>query len=118
MRIGNLHLTWVTDKKLQAINEAIIGFLTDHPAAREAVARMARSEVKNYLAEVAEQAQVPFDDPVSCLRNVWNLYQYGKSPAAQARAKETYALVSHGPDCPGHTTGLPAPECMGKEPAK
>jgi len=71
-------------------DEAAIAFLRDHPAGRQLVARMARSEVKNYLAELAEQAEVPFDDPVSCLRNVWNLYQYGKSPYAQALDRKMY----------------------------
>jgi len=37
---------------------------------REVIAKMARSEVKNYLADLAEQAEVPFDDPVSFLRNI------------------------------------------------
>jgi hypothetical protein len=30
------------------------------PAARQVVARVARSEVKNYLAELAEKAEIPF----------------------------------------------------------
>ena len=45
---------------------------------RKIIARMARSEVKNYLADLAERAEVPFDGPENCLRNVWNLYQFGK----------------------------------------
>lgn len=115
MKIGSLHITWLASQKQRDQQEAVIGFLRDHPAGREVVARMARSEVKNYLARLAEEAEVPFDDPVSCLRNVWNLYQYGKSPAAQARDKE---LLFHGDDCPGHTTGLPGKSCMEASSAK
>lgn len=98
MRIGPFQMT------------RIRRFVAVDPAIRQVIARMARSEVKNYLAQLAEEAEVPFDDPVSCLRNAWNLYQYGKSPAAQARDK----VMFHGPDCPGHTTGLPGESCMGE----
>lgn len=85
MRIGPLEIAWRVSHKRRDDEAAVLSYLSDHPRPREIVCRMARSEVKNVLAEYAEQAEVPFDDPVSCLRNVWNLYQYGKSPAAQAR---------------------------------
>jgi len=40
------------------------------PAARAVVAKAARSEVKNYMAEVAEQAGVPFGGPAEFVRRV------------------------------------------------
>lgn len=40
------------------------------PAARQVLAKAARSEVKNYLAELAEQAEVPFGDPAGFLRGL------------------------------------------------
>lgn len=44
-------------------------FLATDRRAREVVARMARSEVKNYLAEVAEEAGVPFGSPAQFIRH-------------------------------------------------
>lgn len=38
-------------------------YLAGAPEVQRAVARMARSEVKNYLAELAEEADVPFGSP-------------------------------------------------------
>lgn len=111
MRIGALHITWRTSQKSRDDRLAALTYLATTESARAIVAKMARSEVKNYMAELAEAAEVPFDDPVSCLRNVWNLYQYGKSPAAQAR-DQTNGLVFHGSGCPGHTTDPPAESCM------
>lgn len=73
-----------TDKAFGYTTTTVSEHLRDPDGGRAVIAKMARAEVKNLLAEWAEQAEVPFDDPVSCLRNVWNLYQYGKSPAAQA----------------------------------
>lgn len=65
------------------------------PAARAVVARVARSEVKNFMAELAEQAEVPFDN---------------------AHPEDfVHTLVFHGPGCPGHTTGLPAQSCLEAE---
>lgn len=40
------------------------------PAAAAVVARLARSEVKNYLAEIAEQAEVPFPGPSDFVHQV------------------------------------------------
>lgn len=51
------------------------------PAASAIVAKVARSEVKNYLAELAEQAEVPFTGPVEFIRGLH---------------------IFCGSDCPGH----------------
>jgi len=40
------------------------------PAARATLAKVARSEVKNYLADLAEQAGLPFGDPAQFLRGL------------------------------------------------
>ncbi len=40
------------------------------PAVSEAIARMARSEVKNYLAEQAEKARLPFRSPEEFLKDL------------------------------------------------
>jgi len=56
----------------QATRQQAVDFIRS-PArgeGRELIAKMARAEVKNYLAGLAEQAEVPFDDPVSLLRNI------------------------------------------------
>jgi hypothetical protein len=37
---------------------------------RHLVARMARSEVKNYLGELAEQSGIPYDTPVQVIREL------------------------------------------------
>lgn len=37
------------------------------PAAQAVIAKMARSEVKNYMAELAEKADLPFSNPVAFL---------------------------------------------------
>ena len=109
MKLGPLHVTWQTSQKQRDGQAAVLSYLASHPEARAITAKMARSEVKNYLADLCEQAEIPFGDPAQFLRNIWNLYLYGKSPAAQAHDKE---LVFHGAGCPGHTTGLPAESCM------
>jgi hypothetical protein len=68
MKIGNLHMTWLTSQAARNQEDVVIRFLRDHPAGHAVIARMARSEVKNYLAELAEAAEVPFGDPVQFIR--------------------------------------------------
>lgn len=52
------------------VEQAVKRHLATDPGVARAIARMARSEVKNYLAELAEDAEVPFGDPVSFIRTV------------------------------------------------
>lgn len=59
MRVGPLHLTWRTQPQKQEL----IAYLRGDMDVRELVARLARSEVKNYLAEIAERDEVPFVSP-------------------------------------------------------
>jgi hypothetical protein len=67
VRIGNLSAAWLPGR--QVIGQACRDFLGG-PSSHQAVARMARSEVKNYLAELAEEAEMPFDNPAGFLRAV------------------------------------------------
>lgn len=64
------------------------------PAASRMVAKVARGEVKNYLAELAEHAGVPFGSAAEFVRLM------------------NRPLVFHGDDCPGHTTGTPGESCL------
>lgn len=70
MKIGNLYITWRTSRKRLDDQAAVLSFLAHHPEARAITAKMARSEVKNYLADLAEQAEVPFGDPAGFLRAI------------------------------------------------
>jgi hypothetical protein len=46
------------------------GYLAGAPEVQRAVARMARSEVKSYLAGLAEEAGIPFSSPGAFLRGL------------------------------------------------
>ena len=67
------------------------------PAAYGVVAKVARGEVKNYLAAIAEEMGVPFSDPAQFLSSI------------------RIPIAYHGKDCPGHTTGLPGKSCTSPE---
>ena len=62
MKLGNLHITWRTSQKRLEDKVYLMEFLRSEEV-RFAVARVARGEIKNYLAEVAESASVPFNGP-------------------------------------------------------
>lgn len=82
MRIGNLHLTWVTTRQQQLIREEIKRLMQDRDT-REMVGRIIRGEAKNYLAELAEEAEMPFPSPAGFLR------------ALQAMLRETASAGLH-----------------------
>lgn len=68
MRIGSFEI-----KRQRRVKKTVKELATEYLAsqeAREIVARMARSEVKNYLAELAEGAEMPFGDGASFLAYV------------------------------------------------
>ena len=69
MRIGNLHVNWMSSRKEILFEEQAREFLRSIEG-REIVAKMARSEVKNYLAELAEENELPFGDPAAFLAQV------------------------------------------------
>jgi hypothetical protein len=58
-----------TSVSMFAIQERLSEFLA-LPPGRALVARTARSEVKDYLAELAEEADMPFPGPMGFLANV------------------------------------------------
>lgn len=60
MKIWNLYVSWITPHQREMITTAVSNVLRKDPDARALVAKMARSEVKNYLAELAEQNEMPF----------------------------------------------------------
>jgi hypothetical protein len=65
VRIGNLYVGRDVDRAARA-------YLLSPPG-RELVARMARSEVKSFLAEIAEEAGVPFTGPEEFLRTAYRV---------------------------------------------
>jgi len=69
MRIGPLHVTWLTPRRAELIRIEIRDELRDI-ATRNAIARLARGEVKNYLAELAEGAEMPFPSAAGFLRGL------------------------------------------------
>lgn len=68
MRIGSFEI-----KTQRLVRKTIAEQVSEHLASqevREIVARMARSEVKNYLALLAEENDLPFSDPAAFLAQV------------------------------------------------
>lgn len=50
------------------------------PMGRMHIARMARSEVKNYLAELAEKAEMPFNSPSEFIKALERDIAMGENP--------------------------------------
>lgn len=65
MKIGPLEFYW--HPGVSSVHDAVTSTVKTDPAFRQLVARMARAEVKSYLAEIAEQAGVPFESPSAFL---------------------------------------------------
>jgi hypothetical protein len=61
MKLGALEIYW--HPGVSTLRETVLMHLRDDPTARSITARMARSEVKNYLAELAELCEMPFTSP-------------------------------------------------------
>lgn len=70
------------------------------PVARAVVAKIARSEVKNYLAELAEQADIPFISPLGFVTALQG--------ASRGVASGDLTVVVTRPD--GHTNSCTCPE--------
>lgn len=70
------------------------------PAASAIVARVARSEVKNYLAGLAEQAEIPFISPLGFVTALQG--------ASKGVASGDLVVVATRPD--GHTTTCTCPD--------
>jgi len=72
MRLGNFYITRETTNWQDRVSEhALHWFLS--PRGQQVVARMARAEVKNYLAEIAEEAGMPFTGPEEFLRTAYRV---------------------------------------------
>lgn len=69
--------------------------LVDPSGGRALIAKMARSEVKNYLAELAEQAGVPFTSPVGFITmshdQFLNLADYQKRTCCETQPGQSHA---------------------------
>jgi hypothetical protein len=68
MKVGALEIYW--HPGTSTLRETVLQYLRDDPQVRDITARMARSEVKNYLAELAEDAEIPFGNPAGFLRGL------------------------------------------------
>lgn len=69
MKIGNLHIAWMSSRTEEMVGIELRKQLRSLET-RESIARISRSEVKNYLAEVAERAEIPYIDAESLLARV------------------------------------------------
>jgi hypothetical protein len=68
MKIGALEVYWHPGEN--SMHQVVMATMKTHPAFRALVAKIARAEVKNYLAEIAEQAELPFCGPVEFIREL------------------------------------------------
>jgi hypothetical protein len=67
MRIGALHITVMTEPHKAILRQEIRDYITSEPV-WNAISRIARGEVKNYLAEIAEEAEIPYTSPIDFMR--------------------------------------------------
>lgn len=68
MKIGALEIHW--HPGTSTLRDTTRQHLRDDPAVRQIVASMARSEVKNYLAQIAEAAELPFRSSVEFIQHL------------------------------------------------
>lgn len=71
MRIGALHITRLTEPRAAILRQEIRDYITSEHV-WNAISRIARGEVKNYLAEIAEEAGVPYNNPADFMRETRN----------------------------------------------
>ena len=81
-----------------ALRDKALEMLSTDPTIRQLIAKMARSEVKNYLAELAEEAELPFGNPASFLRNVGVMTR----GVTQTRDPDVFVPVDDTPYTMGH----------------
>jgi hypothetical protein len=76
----------------------ITEYLRTDPEVRKLVAKMARAEVKNYLAELAEQSNLPFYGPAAFLRGLRiEAATWGASTSLPADTDEPYDPAADAP---------------------
>jgi hypothetical protein len=78
--------------------------LMTSPAYRTVITRMARSEVKNYLAQLAEQADMPFGDPAVFLRSLRTMADGAASTNLRRDPDDAYDPAGDVPWTLGETT--------------
>lgn len=61
MKIGPLEMYWNPGPNKLAAE--VRDYLSDSPEVRRGIARIARGEIKDYLTELAEEAEMPFTSP-------------------------------------------------------
>jgi hypothetical protein len=69
MKIGTIEINWHRGSTT-TLREAVLEQMKTDPEVRVIAAKMARSEVKNYLAALAEEADYAFDSPAGFLRAI------------------------------------------------
>jgi hypothetical protein len=80
VKIGRLHVNWMSYEHQLLIEARVAHTIRTQPEPRNIIAKMARSEVKNYLAQLAEEAEMPFGDPAGFLRAIqFNVTQWGSN---------------------------------------
>jgi hypothetical protein len=78
MKIGAVEIHW--HPGTSTLRESVLEHMKADPEVRMLAAKMTRSEVKNYLAALAEQAEYPFDSPAGFLRAIRvNLTNFGSA---------------------------------------
>jgi hypothetical protein len=97
VKIGNLYLDWRTPRDQYDARQAVLAYLRSDPEARGLAAKMARSEVKNYLAELAEQADIPFASAVEFLAVVKELLAGAATTGTGLQEDGTYDASADSP---------------------
>lgn len=65
MKIGALEIYWHPGKS--TVRDMTIWHLRTDPEVRKILATLGRSEIKNYLAQISELAELPYFGPVEFL---------------------------------------------------
>lgn len=68
MKIGALEIYW--HPGASTIGATVREHMRDDPKISQIAASMARSEVKNYLAQIAEAAELPFRSSVEFIQEI------------------------------------------------
>jgi hypothetical protein len=89
MKIGPVEIHW--HRGTSTLRESVLEHMKADPEVRMIAAKMTRSEVKNYLAALAEQAEYPFDSPAGFLRAIrLNLTNFGSTTNLDGDGDDPY----------------------------
>jgi hypothetical protein len=67
MKIGNIYITFMGPQQRRDLRDVALSHIGG-PDGSLLISKMARSEVKNYLAKLAEEAEMPFGSADAFLR--------------------------------------------------